>query len=157
MIDNNARTRVADLRMRSLPYLRADTAMYDLLKLFQTGRSHMVVLTKPPDAADGTVSRANSQDVTVQIEEAKERVSPEVNVLHADGSVAVQAVEAPEAHPHISASCIHPTSGLYLLLVAVEVGSYWGASAPCALRWHNLLHHHSMAVSCLKALLAEHV
>ena len=81
LIDNNARTRVADLRMRSLPYLRADTAMYDLLKLFQTGRSHMVVLTKPPDAADGTVSRANSQDVTVQIEEAKERVSPEVNLF----------------------------------------------------------------------------
>ena len=78
LIDNNARTRVADLRMRSLPYLRADTAMYDLLKLFQTGRSHMVVLTQPPDAADGSVSRANSQDVTVQIEEAKERVSPEV-------------------------------------------------------------------------------
>lgn len=79
LIDNNAQTRVADLRIRSLPYLRADTAMYDLLKLFQTGRSHMVVLTKPPDAAaDGTVSRANSQDVTVQIEEAKERVSPEV-------------------------------------------------------------------------------
>lgn len=80
LIDNNARTRVADLRMRSLPYLRADTAMYDLLKLFQTGRSHMVVLTQPPDAADGSVSRANSQDVTVQIEEARERVSPEVNL-----------------------------------------------------------------------------
>lgn len=80
LIDNNARTRVADLRMRSLPYLRADTAMYDLLKLFQTGRSHMVVLTQPPDAADGSVSRANSQDVTVQIEEARERVSPEVDV-----------------------------------------------------------------------------
>ena len=79
LIDNNAGTLVRDLRIRSLPYLRADTAMYDLLKLFQTGRSHMVVLTKPPDAAtDGTVSRANSMDVTVQIEEAKERVSPEV-------------------------------------------------------------------------------
>ena len=99
LIDNNARTRVADLRMRSLPYLRADTAMYDLLKLFQTGRSHMVVLTKPPDAADGTVSRANSQDVTVQIEEAKERVSPEVSVLHAHVYLAVQAPDAPEPYP----------------------------------------------------------
>ncbi len=78
LIDMHAKTRVADLRIRSLPYLRADIAMYDLLKLFQTGRSHMVVLTKPPPAADGTVSRANSTDVTVQIEEAKDRVSPEV-------------------------------------------------------------------------------
>lgn len=77
LIDMHAGTRVADLRIRSLPYLRADTAMYDLLKLFQTGRSHMVVLTKPPERFDGTVSRANSMDVTVQIEEAKERSSPE--------------------------------------------------------------------------------
>lgn len=93
LIDNNARTRVADLRMRSLPYLRADTAMYDLLKLFQTGRSHMVVLTKPPDAADGTVSRANSQDVSIQIEEAQDRVSPEVTALHA-GQFGVSAEAA---------------------------------------------------------------
>ena len=60
----------------------------------------MVVLTKPPDAADGTVSRANSQDVTVQIEEAKERVSPEVRVLHAHVCLAVQAAYAAELHPH---------------------------------------------------------
>lgn len=83
LIDMHAKTRVADLRIRSLPYLRADIAMYDLLKLFQTGRSHMVVLTKPPPAADGTISRVNSTDVTVQIEEAKDRVSPEVRLMTA--------------------------------------------------------------------------
>ncbi len=83
LIDMHAKTRVADLRIRSLPYLRADIAMYDLLKLFQTGRSHMVVLTKPPPAADGTISRVNSTDVTVQIEEAKDRVSPEVRQMTA--------------------------------------------------------------------------
>lgn len=88
LIDMHASTRVADLRIRSLPYLRADIAMYDLLKLFQTGRSHMVVLTKPPEAAaDGTVSRANSADVTVQIEEAKDRLSPEQQpLLHQSSS-----------------------------------------------------------------------
>ncbi|KAL3133531.1 hypothetical protein ABBQ38_007384 [Trebouxia sp. C0009 RCD-2024] len=95
LIDNNARTRVADLRMRSLPYLRADTAMYDLLKLFQTGRSHMVVLTQPPDAADGSVSRANSQDVTVQIEEARERVSPEKQALLHEQSKQKGKADAP--------------------------------------------------------------
>ncbi|KAL3148855.1 hypothetical protein ABBQ32_001729 [Trebouxia sp. C0010 RCD-2024] len=99
LIDNNARTRVADLRMRSLPYLRADTAMYDLLKLFQTGRSHMVVLTQPPDAADGSVSRANSQDVTVQIEEARERVSPEKQaLLHEQSSKQKGKADAPLAN-----------------------------------------------------------
>lgn len=116
LIDNNARTRVADLRMRSLPYLRADTAMYDLLKLFQTGRSHMVVLTKPPDAADGTVSRANSQDVTIQIEEAQERVSPEVTVPHARKcNFGVAGSRRPEQMPTLSAfskTCFHKTPEL---------------------------------------------
>ncbi|GAX78353.1 hypothetical protein CEUSTIGMA_g5795.t1 [Chlamydomonas eustigma] len=35
------------LKMRSLPRLSAATPMYDMLKLFQTGRSHMAVLTQP--------------------------------------------------------------------------------------------------------------
>ncbi|CAK0783313.1 hypothetical protein CVIRNUC_006512 [Coccomyxa viridis] len=39
---------VKDFKTRPLPMLRADTAMYDLLTLFQSGRSHMVVLTAPP-------------------------------------------------------------------------------------------------------------
>lgn len=36
---------VSMLRLRSLPRLPAATAMYDMLKLFRTGRSHMAVLT----------------------------------------------------------------------------------------------------------------
>ncbi|KAG1681362.1 hypothetical protein FOA52_007410 [Chlamydomonas sp. UWO 241] len=39
---------VAMVKMRSLPRLPASTPMYDLLKLFQTGRSHMAVLTASP-------------------------------------------------------------------------------------------------------------
>jgi len=39
---------VCMLKMRSLPRLSASTPMYDMLKLFQTGRSHMAVLTQPP-------------------------------------------------------------------------------------------------------------
>ncbi|MEW5317714.1 MAG: hypothetical protein WDW38_008993 [Sanguina aurantia] len=35
------------LKMRSLPRLPATTPMYDMLKLFQTGRSHIAVLTQP--------------------------------------------------------------------------------------------------------------
>lgn len=97
LIDMHAKTRVADLRIRSLPYLRADIAMYDLLKLFQTGRSHMVVLTKPPAAAaDGTVSRANSADVTVQIEEAKDRVSPEQQPLLHQSTISRKGKEQAE-------------------------------------------------------------
>lgn len=50
---------MAMLKMRSLPRLPETTPLYDMLKLFQTGRSHMAVLTRapgapPPYAAPGT-------------------------------------------------------------------------------------------------------
>lgn len=38
---------VSQVRMRSLRRLPADTPMYDMLKLFELGRCHMVVLTEP--------------------------------------------------------------------------------------------------------------
>ena len=38
---------ISSMRMRPLPRLSAATPMYDMLKLFQTGRSHMAVLTQP--------------------------------------------------------------------------------------------------------------
>ncbi|KAK9820620.1 hypothetical protein WJX72_012381 [[Myrmecia] bisecta] len=51
LLDLEANIPVSAIKMRSLPYLKGDTPMYDLLKLFQTGRSHMVVLTKPGHAS----------------------------------------------------------------------------------------------------------
>eukprot|EP01024_Parvocaulis_polyphysoides_P067218 TRINITY_DN7986_c0_g1_i6.p1 TRINITY_DN7986_c0_g1~~TRINITY_DN7986_c0_g1_i6.p1 ORF type:complete len:282 (-),score=46.71 TRINITY_DN7986_c0_g1_i6:940-1752(-) len=42
----NTSKHVSDLKLRSLPRLPKDTPMYDLLRLFQTGRSHMVLLTE---------------------------------------------------------------------------------------------------------------
>ena len=49
----NARRRrepplVAELKLRTLPHLRADTKLYDMLRLFETGRCHMAVLVTPP-------------------------------------------------------------------------------------------------------------
>lgn len=51
LIDMFSNIPVSALSMRPIPQLRADTAMYDLLKLFQTGRTHMVLLTQPPPGA----------------------------------------------------------------------------------------------------------
>ena len=51
LIDMFANISVSALSMRPIPQLRADTAMYDLLKLFQTGKTHMVLLTRPPPGA----------------------------------------------------------------------------------------------------------
>ncbi|GAX72913.1 hypothetical protein CEUSTIGMA_g368.t1 [Chlamydomonas eustigma] len=38
---------VSNLKIRPLPRLSASTPMYDMLKLFRTGRAHMAVLTQP--------------------------------------------------------------------------------------------------------------
>ncbi|GFR41206.1 hypothetical protein Agub_g1876, partial [Astrephomene gubernaculifera] len=49
------------LRMRSIPRLPATTPMYDMLRLFQTGRSHIAVLTQPPR---GELRRLLKMDAT---------------------------------------------------------------------------------------------
>jgi len=46
-----ARLRVSDLQLRMLPRLPADTPLYDLLRLFESGRSHMAVVVEPPAGA----------------------------------------------------------------------------------------------------------
>ena len=53
MVDKAARTPVSTLKMRSLPFLCANTPLYDLLHLFEVGRCHMAVLTGSPPAGDG--------------------------------------------------------------------------------------------------------
>jgi len=52
-LDKSAGIPVATLKLRSIPTLPADMPCYDLLRLFQTGRSHMVFLRKPPADEDG--------------------------------------------------------------------------------------------------------
>ena len=73
LIDMFANIPVSALSMRPIPQLRADTAMYDLLKLFQTGRTHMVLLTRPPAgakllAAQAAGSATSRADLAVNIE-----------------------------------------------------------------------------------------
>eukprot|EP00955_Chlamydomonas_euryale_P034477 349801-Chlamydomonas_euryale.AAC.42 len=43
---------VRELRTRPLPHLSADTPMYDMLRIFRTGKSHMALLTMPWSVAD---------------------------------------------------------------------------------------------------------
>lgn len=84
LIDMFANIPVSALSMRPIPHLRADTAMYDLLKLFQTGRTHMVLLTKPPPgakllAAQATGSANSRADLAVNIgPQTLKRVAEEV-------------------------------------------------------------------------------
>ena len=51
LVDIHAGIKVSSMKVRSLPHLLAETPMYDMLKLFELGRSHMAVLTQPTKAA----------------------------------------------------------------------------------------------------------
>ena len=46
-MDKQQEMAITALKLRSAPYLRADIALYDMLRLFETGRCHMAVLTQP--------------------------------------------------------------------------------------------------------------
>eukprot|EP00891_Asterochloris_glomerata_P001825 jgi/Astpho2/1825/gw1.00038.77.1_t len=46
LMDKQQEMAVTALKLRSAPYLRADIALYDMLRLFETGRCHMAVLTQ---------------------------------------------------------------------------------------------------------------
>ncbi len=46
--DHTTRTEVGRLKLRSMPLLRADTRLYDMLRLFETCRCHMALLVRAP-------------------------------------------------------------------------------------------------------------
>ena len=56
LIDKAASVRVGDLKMRSAPYLKSDTRLYDMLRLFETGRCHMAVLVQAPKNGSGEIT-----------------------------------------------------------------------------------------------------
>jgi metal transporter CNNM len=47
LVDPNANQPVSSMKVRHVPHLLAETPMYDMLRLFKTGRTHMAVLTQP--------------------------------------------------------------------------------------------------------------
>ena len=48
LVDKDAGVRVGDLKLRSAPQLKSDTRLYDMLRLFETGRCHLAVLVQAP-------------------------------------------------------------------------------------------------------------
>ena len=56
LVDKQANMPLSSLKMRSLPFLRANMPLYDLLRLFETGRCHMAVLSEAPETKGGLAS-----------------------------------------------------------------------------------------------------
>ena len=46
-VDPNANQPISSMKVRHVPHLLAETPMYDMLRLFKTGRTHMAVLSQP--------------------------------------------------------------------------------------------------------------
>lgn len=60
LIDPSDHLAVSQLKIRQMPHLSADTPMYDMLKLFETGKSHMALLTR---SAPGGTPTVGNQDI----------------------------------------------------------------------------------------------
>ncbi|CAL5220421.1 g2433 [Coccomyxa viridis] len=48
LVEKEAGVRVGDLKLRSAPQMKSDTRLYDMLRLFETGRCHLAVLVQAP-------------------------------------------------------------------------------------------------------------
>jgi metal transporter CNNM len=66
LVDIHAGIKVSSMKVRSLPSLLAETPMYDMLKLFELGRSHMVLLTQPTREALARL-KAEAHEVAIDI------------------------------------------------------------------------------------------
>lgn len=66
LVDIHAGVKVSAMKVRSLPHLLAETPMYDMLKLFELGRSHMAVLTQPTREALARL-RAEAHEVAIDL------------------------------------------------------------------------------------------
>jgi metal transporter CNNM len=62
MVDPARQRPVSSLQLRSLPHLRSDTFLYDILRLFETGRCHMAVLVNPSGGGGGGGGEAGGEN-----------------------------------------------------------------------------------------------
>ncbi|KAK9826092.1 hypothetical protein WJX81_001533 [Elliptochloris bilobata] len=59
--DHFTRIEVGRLKMRSMPLLRADTRLFDMLRLFETCRCHMALLVQPPGQKPASPGHAGAR------------------------------------------------------------------------------------------------
>ena len=160
MVDKSAHTPVTTLKMRSLPFLRANTPLYDLLRLFETGRCHMAVLTGPSEAKgvlDPPMTPPSGHPSDISPSEALQR-------HHSDGMHAHllqrQHSDGPSAH-HIMQR--QASDGGHSQLISTEPDGLMHDEVPCqfavaifpkVLSTHHQLCHLAAGISSMSK---EHV
>jgi len=83
-INPAARIPITHVPLRSLPVVSEDTAMYDMLELFETGRSHMALLMSHlPTTSSGLVVGASSANLLVTVKSTAKLTQVNSTVLPA--------------------------------------------------------------------------
>lgn len=73
LVDPNAHQEISSLKIRHIPHLLAETPMYDMLRLFKTGRTHMAVLTQPTLDAITAKQEYISPDIAIDMFDVLQR------------------------------------------------------------------------------------
>ncbi|GAX83717.1 hypothetical protein CEUSTIGMA_g11142.t1 [Chlamydomonas eustigma] len=108
---------VSSLKIRPLPRLSASTPMYDMLKLFRTGRAHMALLTQPDfgdlstaieDGGRGTDGQVRLQPLG-RMSAARPRTNdpPASHLMEANGSAVLAHDSVEFASAFMTASTLH--------------------------------------------------
>ena len=79
LVDPNANQPISSMKIRHVPHLLAETPMYDMLRLFKTGRTHMAVLTQPTleaiTKAGYDIGSKSGRNFVTNLEEMEEAIS----------------------------------------------------------------------------------
>ncbi|KAK9818258.1 hypothetical protein WJX72_009693 [[Myrmecia] bisecta] len=98
VVDETAGIHIRDLKLRTLPRLHADTAMYAMLKVFRAGKSHMALLVGAPPEPLRTATQSEGQEYgSLPLMAAKQLKSDQVA---AEETIEIQAVSAHPPSPH---------------------------------------------------------
>ncbi|PRW32510.1 Metal transporter CNNM4 [Chlorella sorokiniana] len=134
MVDEDAGVRIRDLRLRELPFMSADTMLYDVLKVFRFGRSHMSALTAPgPTGSHEVVGVITIEDVLEELlqQEIVDETDQYVDNLQTIKSSTLHSLQQlPEnLRSLLTRSIARPAGGLSRIATAASIGAAAAAGA----------------------------
>lgn len=126
MVNPHANVPISSMQIRHVPRLLAETPMYDMLKLFKTGKTHMVVLTEPTreayerqqrleeeTAIDIDLYSLDSEGIPDSTSERQNEIRPLIEDDKMDGSALYEAKSSSVDASSISSSSMDADDVLF--------------------------------------------